>query len=127
MLLRVAVSLLFATFASGKACNTHTLMTRFLYTLIFLFTLCSAPSVAAEPEAAPSAAVSEQQPRVSPVGERGVRVVGANGQTIYIYNVAGVCVQQTRVDGPDRRYELSLPRGCYIVKVGDTVRKISIR
>ena len=32
-----------------------------------------------------------------------------------------------RVEGFDKRFELNLPKGCYIVKVGKTVRKISIR
>lgn len=56
-----------------------------------------------------------------------LHVVGASGQTLYIYNVAGVCVQNFKVEGADKRYELNLPKGCYIVKVGKTVRKISIR
>lgn len=98
-----------------------------LYAIIFLLTLSAAPSRAAEIEALPALAEVEQQPQVSPVGERAVRVTGANGLTVYVYNVAGVCVQQWRVDGPDRRYDLSLPRGCYIIKVGKTVRKVSIK
>ena len=44
-----------------------------------------------------------------------------------IYNVSGVCVMSLRVDGQDKRYNLNLPKGCYIVKVGKVVRKISIR
>lgn len=56
-----------------------------------------------------------------------LHVTGAAGQTLYIYNVAGVCVQNFKVDGPDKRYELNLTKGCYIVKVGKTVRKISIK
>lgn len=56
-----------------------------------------------------------------------LHVTGANGQTLYIYNVAGVCVQTIKVEGADKRYELNLTKGCYIVKVGKTVRKISIK
>lgn len=56
-----------------------------------------------------------------------LHVTGANGQTLYIYKVTGVCVQTFKVEGMDKRYELNLPKGCYIVKVGDVVRKISIR
>ena len=44
-----------------------------------------------------------------------------------IYNVAGVRVMSFKVEGPDKRYELNLQKGCYIVKVGKVVRKISIR
>ncbi len=55
-----------------------------------------------------------------------LHVSGANGQTLQIYNVTGVRIMSFRVEGNDKRYELSLPKGCYIVKVGRVVRKISI-
>ena len=55
-----------------------------------------------------------------------LHVSGANGQTLQIYNVTGVRIMSFRVEGNDKRYELSLPKGCYIVKVGKVVRKISI-
>lgn len=61
------------------------------------------------------------------VSESTLHVTGAAGQSLYIYNVAGVRVMSIKVDGMDKRYELNLPKGCYIVKVGKTVRKISIR
>lgn len=32
-----------------------------------------------------------------------------------------------KIDGQDKRYTLNLPKGCYIIKVGNVVRKISIR
>lgn len=62
------------------------------------------------------------------VSSEGVlRVTGASGQTLYVYNVTGVRVMSVKVDGADKNYNLNLPKGCYIVKVGKTVRKISIR
>ena len=54
-------------------------------------------------------------------------VVGANGQTLQIYNVAGICVMNFRVEGMDKRFDLPLPKGVYIVKIGKFVRKISVR
>lgn len=61
------------------------------------------------------------------VNESTLHVTNAAGEALYIYNVAGVRVMSIKVDGPDKRYELNLTKGCYIVKVGKTVRKISIR
>lgn len=58
---------------------------------------------------------------------RVLHVSGAAGQTIQIYNVTGVCVMNARVDGDEKHYDLNLQKGCYIVKVGKVVRKISIR
>lgn len=61
------------------------------------------------------------------VSESVLHITGANGLVMQIYNVAGVRVMSVKVEGPDKRYELNLPKGCYIVKVGKLVRKISIR
>ena len=55
-----------------------------------------------------------------------LHVCGASGKMLYVYNVAGVRVKSIRVDGDDRNISLNLPKGCYIVKVGDTVRKVSV-
>ena len=56
-----------------------------------------------------------------------LHVTGAAGLDLKVYNVTGVLVKSLRVDSDDKRYDLNLPKGCYIVKVGKTVRKISIR
>lgn len=56
-----------------------------------------------------------------------LRVVGANGQEARIYNLAGVCVMAFKVEGNDRHYELNLRKGCYIVKVGTTARKVFVK
>ena len=64
---------------------------------------------------------------IATVSESTLRVTGASGLMLTIYNVAGVHVQSFRVEGADRHYELNLPKGCYIVKVGKVVRKISIK
>lgn len=60
-------------------------------------------------------------------GESVLRVTGAAGQTLSIYKVTGVKVMNIRVDGSDKSYHLNLPQGCYIVKVGNVVRKIALR
>lgn len=59
--------------------------------------------------------------------ETTLHVAGANGQMLYVYNVAGVRVMSVKVEGQDKKIELNLPKGCYIVKVGKVVRKISIK
>lgn len=56
-----------------------------------------------------------------------LHVTGAAGENLYVYNVTGVRVKSIRIDSNDKRYDLNLPKGCYIVKVGKVVRKISIR
>lgn len=56
-----------------------------------------------------------------------LRVSGADGEVLHIYNVTGVRVMSIKVDGYEKGYTLNLPKGCYIVKIGKTVRKITIR
>ena len=60
------------------------------------------------------------------VSESVLHITGANGQVLQIYNVAGVRVMSVKIDAQDKRIELNLPKGCYMVKVGKFVRKISI-
>lgn len=55
-----------------------------------------------------------------------LHVSGANGLVLQVYNVLGVRVASIRVEGNDKRIDLPLKSGCYIVKVGDVVRKISV-
>ena len=56
-----------------------------------------------------------------------LHIVNANGGVVYIYNVAGKCIKTFKVEGPDRQYELNLPKGIYIVKVGNTARRITVK
>lgn len=56
-----------------------------------------------------------------------LHVVGANGLMLKVYNVAGVCIWDIRIEGNDKYYDLNLSKGCYIVKVGKVVRKISVK
>lgn len=55
-----------------------------------------------------------------------LRITGAAGEMLSVYNVAGVRVMTVKIDSSDKTYNLNLPKGCYIVKVGKIVRKISI-
>ena len=56
-----------------------------------------------------------------------VRVTNAEGKTLEIYNLAGVRVGQVKIDSEDKTLNLNLAKGYYILKVGNTARKISIR
>ena len=70
--------------------------------------------------------IDTQTISISVVGNT-LHVVGAEDEQLVVYNVTGVRVMSVKVDGSDRHYTLNLPKGCYIVKVGNVVRKVSIR
>lgn len=55
-----------------------------------------------------------------------IRVSGANGKKIEIYNLTGVSISTIQIESNDATFPLNLPKGCYILKVGKVVRKISI-
>lgn len=58
-----------------------------------------------------------------------LRVTGAEGMTLCIYNIAGgQPVMKTNIEGQDKSFDLNLPKGVYIVQVGNkATRKIVIR
>lgn len=57
-----------------------------------------------------------------------MHITGAHNQIVIIYNLAGVAVKSFRVEGQDKRFNLSLSDGVYIIKVGTSfTRKILVR
>lgn len=61
------------------------------------------------------------------VTESAIRVSGAAGQMLSVYNVAGIRIAFVKVESTDKHFDFNLPKGCYIVKVGKIVRKIAIK
>ena len=55
-----------------------------------------------------------------------IRVQHAQGLLMEIYSVTGSKVFSQKIDSNDQTLQLGLTRGCYIIKVGDVARKISI-
>ena len=93
---------------------------------ISMFLMVGVPSVASANDAIEIIDSEAQNVTIS-LTETTLHVAGANGQVLYVYNVAGVRVMSVKVEGQDKKIELNLPKGCYIVKVGKVVRKISIK
>lgn len=102
-------------------------MTKNILTLIFSISLLALPATSAKALSAIEIIDNDFQGVSISVVESTLHVVGANGQMLHIYNVAGVRVLSLKVEGADKRYELNLPKGCYILRVGKTVRKFSIK
>ena len=55
-----------------------------------------------------------------------LRVTGGFNLTLSIYSITGTRVMCQKIEGDDKSWNLNLQRGCYIVKVGNVVRKIAI-
>ena len=56
-----------------------------------------------------------------------VRIQNADGMTLEVYNLTGVRVSLIKIDGSDKQITLNLSHGCYILRVGKVVRKVTIR
>ena len=92
---------------------------------VFAFSLTAPLHAADMPEAPIAESVVEGGIQISFSG-KSLRVVGAQGQTVEIYNVTGVRVFSAGISSDDQSFSPNLSRGCYIVKVGKVVRKINI-
>lgn len=104
-------------------------MMKYILTTIMmaLLTLCAPVQVRAN--AAIEIIENDLQPTAANITVNGgtIRVSGANGKIMYVYNLAGVRIHSIKVEGADRTYDLNLSKGCYIIKVGTTVRKVSLK
>lgn len=56
-----------------------------------------------------------------------VDVKGANGLVLEVISITGRQVASYKIDSPAQRVELGVPKGCYILKIGKVVRKITVR
>lgn len=56
-----------------------------------------------------------------------VLVNGAQGQTLEVISLTGRCIMTEKIESPAQKIELNIPKGCYILKIGKVVRKVSVR
>ena len=70
--------------------------------------------------------IEERQPTLSVEGNS-VNVQGGGGMTLEVVSLTGRAVASYRIESPAQRIELNLPKGCYILKIGKVVRKVTVR
>ena len=56
-----------------------------------------------------------------------VTISGAQGQTLEVISLTGRRVMAAKIESPAQRIDLNVPKGCYILKIGKVVRKVTIR
>ena len=61
------------------------------------------------------------------INDGNVHIVGANGEVMEVFNLTGTKVTTIRIDSNDKTFALNLSKGCYLIKVGKIVRKISVQ
>ena len=70
--------------------------------------------------------VEENAPTIK-IQNKSVTVQDAQGMTLEIMSLTGKAIAAYKIEGPSQRSELNLAKGCYILKVGKTVRKVTLR
>lgn len=99
-------------------------MMKRMWIIALALLLCGVPMVARGQSDEPQMEVEAMSMNIQ--GNR-VHIINAEGKTLEIYNLTGLRVSVIRIDSNDKQIALTLSRGCYILKVGKLVRKITIR
>ena len=98
-------------------------MKKYILILILIATIANTQTWAT-PDVNNDIAEGELQQPVITVAGNTIHVTHAAGQKLEIFDVAGVCVATLRIDSDDKT--INLNKGCYIIKVGKVVRKVSV-
>ena len=104
-------------------------MTKRLLTLVFSAALALTPAIVL---GANDASVEKVEQGLSEevtitVNGQTVTIGGAQGETLEVISLTGRRVLAVKIESPSQRVELNVPKGCYILKVGKVVRKVSLR
>ena len=71
--------------------------------------------------------IDDNTPTITVEGKT-VTIQGANGMTMEIVSLTGRPVAQHKIESSSQRIQLNnLQKGCYIIKVGKVVRKVTVQ
>lgn len=104
------------------------LMVRFLLLTMTILTLCfSAPDKACAATIYESGVMGIPEGEITITYSQGVLYVnGGEGKVLEVVSLTGRRLLEQQIDSPAQKIELTIPKGCYIVKVGSVVRKIAV-
>lgn len=103
-------------------------MRSYLYTILLATAFAAfVPSTASASasEASLSANAEESKATIT-VAQSTLTVEGAMGKELEVISLTGKPVMKVRIESQSQRIELNLPKGCYILKIDNVVRKVSI-
>ncbi|MCH5181677.1 MAG: T9SS type A sorting domain-containing protein [Prevotellaceae bacterium] len=91
----------------------------------FLFAAASASAhIVTETEEQAFTSV-QPTPQIS-VNGGNIRIQGANGLCLEIYDITGKRIYSQQLDSPDKTVSPELPKGIYIVRIGKYTRKLAL-
>jgi hypothetical protein len=98
--------------------------------LIFSMSLTlmlAVPSLVAAVPVAPGIEEFVDEDITITVSGQTVTVTGAQGKTLEVVSLTGRRIMTEKIESPAQKIELNVPKGCYILKIGKVVRKVSVR
>ena len=98
-----------------------------IFSFISIFTLTAPLAANAFDAEAPAIEQSIDEEVGISVDGQSVTITGAQGQTLEVVSLTGRRLLTVKIESPAQRIELNIPKGCYILKVGKVVRKVSVR
>lgn len=98
-----------------------------IFSFIAALTLMAPQSVKASDAEMPAVEQTIDEDIVISVSGQTVTISGAQGQTLEVISLTGRCVTSAKIESPVQRIDLNVPKGCYILKIGKVVRKVTVR
>lgn len=103
-------------------------MKRITLYFFILFALFSVPQLMAQQRNHTGTVQDEQKKIILTVVDNSVRVQNAPvNSELEVYNIVGIKVASDRIDSQDKTLQFNLPKGYYILKINNIVRKIVIK
>ena len=98
-----------------------------IFSFIATLTLMAPQTVNASEAEMPAIEQTIDEDIVIKVSGQTVTISGAQGQTLEVISLTGRCVMSAKIESPTQRIDLNVPKGCYILKIGKVVRKVTVR
>lgn len=98
-----------------------------IFSFIATLTLMAPQTVKASEAEMPAIEQTIDEDIVIKVSGQTVTISGAQGQTLEVISLTGRCVMSAKIESPTQRIDLNVPKGCYILKIGKVVRKVTVR
>ena len=104
------------------------LMKERLHALVFSVALLASVPFVAVASGVDAFALWQAESEVSvTVSGQTVSVTGGQGETLEVVSLTGRVLKRIAIESNSQRVELNVPKGCYILKVGKTARKVSVQ
>ena len=98
-----------------------------IFSFIATLTLMAPQTMQANETEMPAIEQSIDEDITITISGQTVTISGAQGQTLEVISLTGRRVMATKIESPAQRIDLNVPKGCYILKIGKVVRKVTVR